>query len=80
FGRCGEGGLKLPQPLPTKVKRFIVLSPFKDRVGACFFGKVPSILWAKTWEEVLELLKAEWKDSAKVAVYPDGTIQYFKIG
>ena len=80
FGRCGEGGLKLPQPLPTKVKRFIVLSPFKDHVGACFFGKVPSILWAKTWEEVLELLRAEWKEGAKVAVYPDGTIQYFKIG
>ncbi len=77
FGRCGEGGLKLPQPLPTKVKRFIVLSPFKDHVGACFFGKAPSILWAKTWEEVLELLRAEWKDSARVAVYPDGTVQYF---
>jgi hypothetical protein len=38
FGRkCGEGGLQLPQPLPNKMKRFIVLSPFKDHVGACFF-------------------------------------------
>jgi nickel-dependent lactate racemase len=80
FGRCGEGGLKLPQPMPTKVKRFIVLSPFKDHAGACFFGKVPLILWAKTWEEVLALLKAEWGDRARVAVYPDATIQYFKIG
>jgi nickel-dependent lactate racemase len=78
FGRCGEAGLQLPQPLPTKVKRFIVLSPFKDHVGACFFGKIPSILWVKTWEEVLELLKAEWGDKANVAIYPDGTIQYFK--
>lgn len=77
FGKCGEGGLKLPQPLPTKVKRFIVLSPFKDHVGACFFGDVPSILWTKTWEEALELLKAEWRDRARVAVYPDATIQYF---
>jgi nickel-dependent lactate racemase len=77
FGRCGEGRLQLPQPLPTKVKRFIVLSPFKDHVGACFFGKVPSILWVKTWEEVLNLLKAEWGNEANVAVYPDGTIQYF---
>jgi nickel-dependent lactate racemase len=78
FGKCGEGRLQLPQPLLTKVKRFIVLSPFKDHVGACFFGKVSSILWVKTWEEVLDLLREEWKNKANVAVYPDGTIQYFK--
>jgi nickel-dependent lactate racemase len=77
FGKCGEGRLQLPQPLPTKVKRFIVLSPFKDHVGACFFGKVPSIRWVKTWKEVLELLRVEWGKTANVAVYPDGTIQYF---
>jgi nickel-dependent lactate racemase len=76
FGKCGEGRLQLPQPLPKKVKRFIVVSPFRDRAGACFFGKV-SILWVKTWQEVLELLKAEWGKKANVAVYPDGTIQYF---
>ncbi len=79
FGKCGEGGLQLPQPLPTKVKRFIILSPFKDHVGACFFGKIPSILWAKTWEEVLDLLQQEWGNKANVAVYPDGTIQYFPM-
>jgi nickel-dependent lactate racemase len=77
FGKCGEGRLQLPQPLPTKVKRFIVLSPFKDHVGACFFGKVSSIIWVKTWEEVLDLLETEWGDQANVAVYPDGTVQYF---
>ena len=78
FGRCGEAGLQLPQPLPTKVKRLIILSPFRDYVGACFFRQVPSMLWAKTWDEVLNLLKEEWGDKANVAVYPDGTIQYFK--
>ena len=77
FGKCEEGRLQLPQPLPTKVKRFIVLSPFKDHVGASFFGQVPSILWVKTWEEVLDLLTAEWGNKANVAIYPDGTIQYF---
>ena len=80
FGRCGEGGMRLPQSMPNKVKRLIILSPFKDHVGACFFGKVDCLLWAKTWEEVLDLLKAEWGDRARVAVYPDGTIQYFKTG
>jgi nickel-dependent lactate racemase len=77
FGRCGEGKLQLPQPLPTKVKRLIILSPIKDRVGACFFGKVASILWVKKWEEVLDLLTAQWGKKANVGVYPDGTIQYF---
>ena len=77
FGRCGEGRLRLPQPLPTKVKRFIILSPFKDHAGACFFGDVSSIQWVKTWEEVLDLLRSRWGAKANVAVYPDGTIQYF---
>jgi len=77
FGRCGEGKLRLPQPLPTKVKRFIILSPFKDHAGACYFGDVSSMIWVKTWEEVLDLLKEEWGNKANVAVYPDGTIQYF---
>ena len=40
FGKCGEGEFQLPQPLPTKVKRLIILSPFKDHVGACFFRQV----------------------------------------
>lgn len=76
FGRCGEGRLRLPQPLPNKVKRMIILSPFRDHVGACFFGEVSSILWVKKWEEVLDLLEAQWGDKARVALYPDGTIQY----
>lgn len=78
FGRCGEGRMTLPQPMSSRVRRLIVLSPFRDQVGACFFGRVPCLLWAKTWEEVMGLLKEEWGDGAKVAVYPDGTIQYFK--
>jgi len=78
FGKCGEGRLQLPQPLPTKVKRFIILSPFKDHVGACFFGRETPILWVKKWREALDLLEAEWGNRANVAVYPDGTIQYFQ--
>lgn len=76
FGKCGEGRLQLPQPLPSKVRRFIIVSPFKDHVGACFFGRVSPIQWVKTWEEALHLLQGTWRDQARVAVYPDGTIQY----
>ncbi len=78
FGRCGEGDLQLPQPSLAKIKRFIILSPFKDTVGACMFKNVPPILWAKTWQEVLGLLKEKWGNKANVAVYPDGTVQYLR--
>jgi nickel-dependent lactate racemase len=77
FGRCGGGKLLLPQPLPKKVKRMIIVSPFKDHAGAFAFGKVSSLIWVKTWREALDLLKAEWGDRANVAVYPDGSVQYF---
>jgi len=76
FGKSGKGVLDLPQPLPTKVKRFILLSLFKDLAGAACFRGVSSIIWAKTWKEVLNLLIEEWEDKANVAVYPDATIQY----
>jgi nickel-dependent lactate racemase len=76
WGRCGEEGLQLPQPLPTKVQRFIIVSPFVDTVGACFFRKAAQVVWAKTWGEALGLLKEKWGDQANVALYPDGTIQY----
>ncbi len=77
FGRCGRGKLHLPQPLPKKVRRMIMVSPFKDHAGAFAFGKVSSMIWVKTWSEALALLKAEWGDRANVAVYPDGSVQYF---
>jgi nickel-dependent lactate racemase len=76
FGRCGERKLHLPQPLPEKVKRMIIVSPFKDHAGAFAFGKVSSLIWVKTWGEALDLLKAEWGDRTNVAVYPDGSVQY----
>lgn len=78
FGRCAEEGVNLPQPLPTKIKRIIILSPFRDEVGACLFRKAGNIIWVKTWEEALKLLKEEWGDSAKACLYPDGTMQYLR--
>jgi len=76
FGRCGDGMLEAPLPIPSRVRRCIFLSPIKDMVGTACFKGLPSIIWAKTWEEVLSLLVEEWGDKANVAVYPDGTMQY----
>lgn len=76
FGRCGEGMLEPPMPVPTKVRRCILLSPIKDIAGAACFKGLPPIIWTKTWEEVRNLLVKEWGDMARVAVYPDATVQY----
>jgi hypothetical protein len=40
------------------------------------FGNAKSVTWTKNWSEAREALESQYPDSAKVAVYPDGTIQY----
>lgn len=76
FGRCEHGGTVGPQPVLSKVKRCIFLSPIKDIAGASCFKGLPPIIWVKTWEEALNLLIEKWAGKANVAVYPDGTVQY----
>ena len=80
FSRCGEGGIDFPQPFSDKIKRLIVVAPFRDDVGACLFRKAAQIIWVKTWDEALGLLKENWGKSARVCVYPDGTMQYCMAG
>jgi lactate racemase len=77
FGRTQEGKAHIPSSLSKKVKRLILVSPFRDYAGDCFFQNVSSIVWKKTWGEALDLLQDEWGERAEVALYPDGTIQYF---
>ena len=76
FGRCGEEALPAPLPSASNARRCILLSPIRDIAGASCFRGLPSLIWAKTWQEVYDLLLTEWGDKASVAVYPDATIQY----
>jgi lactate racemase len=66
--------------LPEKVNRLIVLTPYIDIAGGDWFGPPESIVWAKTWPEVLDRLTEIHGEKAKVAVVPDATIQYFPLG
>jgi len=59
------------------INRFIVLTPYIDIAGADWLASPESIVWAKTWPEVLERLTKAYGKSAKVAVVPDATMQYF---
>jgi nickel-dependent lactate racemase len=78
FGKKTGGRLWMPPTsLPANVKRLIVLTPYIDRAGAGYFGSPESIVWTRTWAEVLEILTETHGDRAKVAVVPDGTMQYF---
>jgi len=79
FGRCGEEALPAPLPLASKARRCILLSPIRDMAGAACFRGLPSLIWARTWPEVLGHLVEEWGERASVAVYPDATMQYVPL-
>jgi hypothetical protein len=58
------------------MKRLIVLNPAPDRTFldlVCDNGDAEVV---KTWPEVLAMLEKEYPSDARVAVVPDGTVQY----
>ena len=55
----------------------IVLGPYVDRAGLDWIGAPELITLANSWSEVLDMLKMSHGDSAKVAIIPDATLQYF---
>jgi nickel-dependent lactate racemase len=77
FGNDDSGKIKIPEQFSKKVQRLIIVSPVVDHVGAHFFKTASSMIWVKNWEEALALLTTKWGKKANVAVYPDGTVQYF---
>ncbi|MCK5553026.1 MAG: DUF2088 domain-containing protein [Deltaproteobacteria bacterium] len=81
FGRIHKGGpLSLQPSLPSRVDRFIILSPYGDKAGGDYFGPATSIIWAKKWDDILGILQEKRRDRARVAVYADATIQYIPDG
>ena len=79
LGRFGKeyGGRqytpRLPLPPPFKL---IILNPQKDMTCTDLFTDGRSAIWAKDWGEVMGHLKTLYPDGARVAVFPDGTVQY----
>lgn len=71
------GGRQYVQPRPVPPQyRLIVLNPQPDLTSTDMFVDRRSVIWAKDWGEVLTLLRQFHRNSARVAVYPDGTAQY----
>jgi len=78
FGRKTGGRLWFPRTTPPpSIAKLIIFTPYIDMAGGSWMAAPESIIWAKTWPEVLELLAETHGDSAKVAVVPDATVQYF---
>jgi nickel-dependent lactate racemase len=75
FGKTYGGRHYTQRTIPAAFK-VIVLNPLKDLTCVDLFGDAQSVTWAKDWDEVMDQLRASHPDGAKVAVYPDGTMQY----
>jgi nickel-dependent lactate racemase len=79
YGRFGDtvaGRLELPCLAP-RIRKLIVLMPWPDKAFLSRLGPPDAIHVARTWPEVLLTLKPDYRDGARVAVIPDGTMQYF---
>jgi len=76
FGKTYGGRQYVQRTIPPSAFKVIVLNPLKDLTCVDWFGDAQSVTWAKNWDEVMEELRASYPDGAKVAVYPDGTMQY----
>lgn len=62
------------------VRRIICLSPYPDKYSTLRFGDVDGkkrVVWVKTWEEAMELLKKDHGEGTEAGIFSDGTIQYF---
>jgi nickel-dependent lactate racemase len=65
------------QGLPLRVNRMYALGPYLDKAGLDWIGPLDKIIVLDSWPEILNELQTEHKDTAKVTVIPDGTLQYF---
>lgn len=74
FGKERGGKLCIPRSYPP-VGRLIVFSPYKIVDPFLSWGNPDSFTWIKTWEEVLEELKAAHSGRVRVAVYPNAETQ-----
>lgn len=77
FGKSIKGRLFSPVnfQLPW-LRRMIVLSPQFEKSFTDWLA-IPDTVWVKTWPEVVDILSQDFPQGTRVAVVPDGTIQYF---
>jgi len=78
FGKnIGGRNFRPKTALPTNTKRLTVMQPYPDYVGADWLAPYDMVNYTRSWPETLKMLKATYGAKAKVALVPDGTVQYF---
>jgi nickel-dependent lactate racemase len=81
FGKTVGGRLWTPPTTPSEtLNSLIMFTQYVDIAGADWLATPESIVWARTWPEVLERLVQTHGEKARVAVVPDATMQYFVAG
>jgi len=64
--------------IPLLMKRLVVFNPSPDRTFLDLVSHYDDAVVVKAWDEVLSVLEKEFPGGARVAVVPDGTVQYLK--
>ena len=78
FGKKFGGRAWIPRTtLPPNTKRLTIMQSYADRAGVEWIAPLDSVEVLKTWDEVISVLESRYTYRVKVAVIPDGTIQYF---
>jgi hypothetical protein len=62
-------------PTRSNYGALIVFSPYKQKDPPLPIADPDSMLWLKTWEEVLEELQNLHPGTPRVAVYPNAEVQ-----
>jgi nickel-dependent lactate racemase len=77
FGRTTAAGRFCSRgtSFPPNIERVIVYSPYPSYADAEWFAPTDKVVWATTWQEVLDLL-GDRGPGTKVAVYEDATMMY----
>jgi len=60
------------------MKKLIVMNPMPDMTCLDLICHASDATVVKTWDQVIDVLKEEYPQAAKVAVIPDGTMQYLR--
>jgi nickel-dependent lactate racemase len=82
FGKGHGGRLYFPRTtMPTGAVpsglECIVMSAYHDRTMCDLFAPIEDVQLTENWEQTLDLLEKRFPEGARVAVVPDGTMQYY---
>jgi len=71
--------LRVPRNPPPGIRRVMIYNRYPEMSSQRFFGETPHEDFLCDWEEVLSRLVSRHPGDARVAVYPDLTMQYLVV-